>query len=90
MNSNAFASTFYFFSTHNPIAEKNKRSLQATAPDSETSAFKIDTTHLRTDRRASANMGLKEMAGAVVNQTVVLPTNFCGRLTVPASKPPLL
>jgi hypothetical protein len=29
---NAFASTFYFFSTHNATAEKNKKSLQATAP----------------------------------------------------------
>jgi hypothetical protein len=38
----------------------------------------------------TANMGLKEMAGEVVNQTVVLSTNICGRLTVRASKPPLL
>jgi hypothetical protein len=36
------------------------------------------------------NKGLKEMAGEVVNQTVVLSTNFYGRLTVRASKPPLL
>jgi hypothetical protein len=34
MNPNAFASTFYFFSTHNATAEKNKKSLQATAPAS--------------------------------------------------------
>jgi hypothetical protein len=34
--------------------------------------------------------GLKEMAGDVLNQTVVLPTNFSGRLKVSASKPPLL
>ncbi|MES1181692.1 MAG: hypothetical protein ABUL44_02760 [Flavobacterium sp.] len=38
----------------------------------------------------TANMGLKEMAGDVVNQTFVLSTNSCGRLTVRASKPPLL
>ena len=49
-----------------------------------------DTTTLRTDRRASANNGLKEMAGEVVNQTFVHLINSCGRLTVCASKPPLL
>ena len=32
MNATAFASTFYFFSTHNATAEKNKKSLQANAP----------------------------------------------------------
>lgn len=38
----------------------------------------------------AANKGLKEMAGKVVNQTFVLLINSCGRLTVRASKPPLL
>jgi len=33
-NANAFASTFYFFSTHKATAEKNKKSLQANVPDS--------------------------------------------------------
>jgi hypothetical protein len=56
----------------------------------EQSVCKLDTTTLRTDRRASANKGLKEMAGEVVNQTVVLLINSSGRLTVSASKPPLL
>ncbi|MFN0188142.1 MAG: hypothetical protein ACKVQV_05520 [Bacteroidia bacterium] len=50
----------------------------------------LDTAHLRTDRRATANKGLKEMAVEVVNQTFVLLINCCGRLTVRASKPPLL
>jgi hypothetical protein len=36
------------------------------------------------------NTGLKEMAGEVVNQTFVHLINSCGRLTVRASKPPLL
>ncbi|HOZ96405.1 MAG TPA: hypothetical protein PLS07_04865 [Niabella sp.] len=36
------------------------------------------------------NKGLKEMAGEVVNQTFVHIINSCGRLTVCASKPPLL
>ncbi|MBK6915412.1 MAG: hypothetical protein IPH11_17745 [Ignavibacteriales bacterium] len=54
------------------------------------SVCKLDTTHLRTDRRATDNKGLKEMAGEVVNQTFVLLINSCGRLTVRASNPPLL
>jgi Tfp pilus assembly protein FimT len=41
-------------------------------------------------RRASANKGLKEMAGEVRKQRVVLLINSSGRLTVCASKPPLL
>ena len=36
------------------------------------------------------NKGLKEMAGDVLNLTAVLSINSCGRLTVSASKPPLL
>jgi hypothetical protein len=36
------------------------------------------------------NKGLKEMAGEVVNQTFVISINSRGRLTVCASKPPLL
>ena len=43
-----------------------------------------------TDRKAAYNMGLKEMAGEVVNQTFVHLINSSGRLTVCASKPPLL
>lgn len=50
----------------------------------------LQTVVLRTNSRAADNKGLKEMAGDVLNQTVVLSTNFCGRLTVRASKPPLL
>lgn len=38
----------------------------------------------------AANKGLKEMAGEVVNQTFVHLIISCGRLTVCASKPPLL
>jgi hypothetical protein len=56
----------------------------------EQSVCNLDPTGLRTGRRASANKGLKEMAGEVVNQTFVHLINSCGRLTVCASKPPLL
>lgn len=38
----------------------------------------------------AGNKGLKEMAGEVVNQTFVYLINSSGRLTVCASKPPLL
>jgi hypothetical protein len=54
------------------------------------SVCKLDTTALRTDKRATDNKGLKEMAGEVVNQTFVHLINSCGRLTVRAPKPPLL
>lgn len=54
------------------------------------SVCKLDNTHLRTDHTAAANKGLKEMAGEVVNQIFVHLINSSGRLTVRASKPPLL
>ena len=38
----------------------------------------------------AGNMGLKEIAGEVVNQTFVHSINCCGRLTVHTIKPPLL
>jgi hypothetical protein len=53
------------------------------------SVNKLDTTHLRTDRRATDNKGLKEMAGDVVNRTAVLSTKCCAWRQVSASKPPL-
>ena len=43
----------------------------------------------RTEARTD-NKGFKEMAGEVLNQTVVLLIKCSGRLTVCASKPPLL
>lgn len=51
----------------------------------------LQTVVLRLGQCGDAdNMGLKEMAGEVVNQTFVLSAYICGRLTVRASKPPLL
>ena len=83
-NANAFASTFYFFTTHHANAEKNKKSLQANAPDSARVRCKLDTTTLRTDRRAADNTGLAKVAVQfsadtfVVNQILVLRINFSG------------
>ena len=42
-----------------------------------------------TDSKPAGNMGLNEMAGKVVNQTVVLSTKCWAWLTVRASNPPL-
>lgn len=50
---------------------------------------KFESESLRRKIRAAGNMGLNEMAGEVLNQTVVLSINICGRLTVRASNPPL-
>ena len=51
---------------------------------------KFGADELRMDSRAADNKGLKEMAGEVVNQTFVHLIKSSGRLTVCASKPPLL
>ncbi len=52
---------------------------------------RLQTVVLRTNSSGDAdNKGFKEMAGEVLNQTVVLLIKCSGRLTVCASKPPLL
>ncbi len=65
-SANAFASTFYFFSTHNATAEKNKKSLQATAPDSE--------GFVRTSNSGAMSVNRLEQTVSEP-QTVVLRTN---------------
>ena len=78
---NAFASTFYFFSTHRATAEKNKKSLQAIAPDRADIYAKLDTKTLQTERKAADNKVLPK-AGVtnfyetfVLNRTLVFQTN---------------
>ena len=62
MNTTAFASTFYFFSTHNVIAEKNKKSLQANIPDSaDLHANLTRQTSGRKEERTD-NSGFKKLA----------------------------
>jgi hypothetical protein len=55
MKANAFASTFYFFPTHK-LTLKNKKSLQANAPEHS----KIDTIDLRPKRTTTGNIGLPQ------------------------------
>ena len=63
MKANAFAHTFYFFATHQATTEKNKKSVQANAPDSAyTGSSLVDsvcrhlTVVLREKSRAAANI----------------------------------
>jgi hypothetical protein len=84
MNAIAFASTFYFFSTHKANAQKNKKSLQSNAHEIAKFQCKPYTTAPRTDRRAADNTGLAKVAVQcsadtfVVNQSLVLRINICG------------
>ena len=64
---NAFASIFYFFADTQGSAKKIKRACKQPHHDSAAVQDKLEQTLLRTDRMASANKGLKEMAGEVVN-----------------------
>ena len=86
---NAFASTFAFFTTPKPTLKKQK-SLQANAPDNADICASLKRHSFGRTEARTDNKGLKEMAGEVVNQTFVLLINSSGRLTVRASKPPLL
>ncbi len=81
---------FLFFFRHRTGTVLNPTDIAPNVNNFVDSVCKLDTTPLRTDRRASGNKSLKEMAGEVVNQTFELLINCCGRLTVRASKPPLL
>ena len=66
INANAFASTFYFFSDTQGNAEKNKKSLQAIAPDS--------AGFLRTSDSGAMNVNRLEQS-VCEPQTVVLRTD---------------
>lgn len=69
-----------------PTLLKNKTSFHRTVQTLTDNAFnvnrfgqsvcKLDTTHLRPDRRAAHNKGLNEMAGAVVKRTVCFYQTF--------------
>lgn len=89
MKANAFASTFAFFTTHEPTLKKAKELASHRTGHRKDRANLTRQTFVDREAR-TANKGLKEMAGEVVNQTIVLLINSSGRLTVCASKPPLL
>jgi len=54
INANAFASTFYFLQPHKSTL-KNKKSLQATAPDNAKVQCKLDSPAFQTDRITATN-----------------------------------
>jgi len=82
------ASQSYTFASR--TSQRTDQSLQKSMPAQPHGHCKLDTADLRQERRAAHNKGLKEMAGEVGNQTFVHLINSSGRLTVCASKPPLL
>jgi hypothetical protein len=61
-NANAFASTFYFFSTHRATAEKNKKSLQANAPDNADSCAYLTRQNYDQTKARTGNTGLAKVA----------------------------
>ncbi|TAF77370.1 MAG: hypothetical protein EAZ53_02770 [Bacteroidetes bacterium] len=69
-NASAFASTFYFFADTQDNAKKNKKSLQAHTLDSAKVQCKLNTTALRTDRRAADNSTYKKLAVQWLNETL--------------------
>lgn len=70
-------------------ATKAKESASHRTATVQTVSADIGRHYFGRKRRAAGNMGLNEMAGEVLNQSVVLSIKFCGRRTVGASKPPL-
>jgi hypothetical protein len=88
-NANTFASTFYFFSTHKANAEKNKKSLQANAPDRADICAKLDTKTLRTERKAADNMVLPQWGVKCFYETFVHKQTAVHLLNICAKNPPL-
>jgi len=74
-NTNAFASTFYFFATHKATAKKNKKSLQATAPDSAASANLTRHYFGRTEARTD-NSTYKKLAVQWLNEALCFVLSF--------------
>ncbi len=88
IHANEFASTFYFFSTHNATTEKNIKSLQATAPNSADICTRL-TRHSNgvTETRIN-NSRLASCGVTCLNSSVVLLLGFSGKLTVKCSEIP--
>ncbi len=83
-NTNAFASTFYFFADTQATEKKIKRACNPPHGNSANLTRKyFGQTEARTD-----NSGFKEIGGSVVNQTFVHLIKFGGRLTVHCSETP--
>ncbi len=84
-NANAFASTFYFFADTQCNAKKIKRACKPTQGDRAIVQCKLDTTHLRTDRRATDNStfaigGVSCSADSLeVAESFVLRIKFSGK-----------
>jgi len=72
----AFASTFYFFATHNATAEKNKKSWQASAHDSVDSAKLIRLFFGRKEARTD-NSTYKKLAVQWLNLPVGRQVKLC-------------
>ena len=66
-NANAFASTFAFLPTLKPTQKKAKE-LASHRTGNRRQQCKLDTTHLRTDRRATDNSGFKKLAVQWLNE----------------------
>ncbi len=84
-NANAFASTFYFFSTRNGPAEKNKKSLQTNVPyRADISASLTLHNNGQTEARTD-NSGFKKLAVQWLqevqfsNETFVVADSFVHR-----------
>ncbi len=67
-NSQRICKHILFFATYKADAQKNKKSLQANAPASADFRAKLDTTALRTDRKAADNNGFKKLAVQWLNE----------------------
>ena len=83
-NANAFASTFYFLSTHNKSAEKNIKSLEAIAPDyaddyASLTRHNNGYTETRTDNKNFAKVAFQCFTDTfVVNQILFFRIKICG------------
>jgi hypothetical protein len=77
MKANTFASTFYFFSTHKPTL-KNKKSLQANAPDSaENSSILTRNNNGRTEARTDNSGFAKKRVQWFIGHSTSLQHLWC-------------
>ena len=82
-NANEFASTFYFFATHNATAEKNKKSLQANASDIASICANLRRhSNGRTEARTD-NSTYKKVAVQWLNEALLINVYFLKEFVSP-------
>lgn len=89
MDSQRVCKHILFFASHNAIALKNKKSLQANPPDRADIIVNLTLQNFGLRRRTTGNIGLPQWGLTCFYDSLVLNQSSVLRLNISAKNPPL-